>query len=121
MTASKTIPVALVERTLRSVVELLVRRDYVGLERLTHSVRLTACEIEAAVKDYGRTLVMPPPGAFSRVDIVPIRATAPAAYSIRFRLFTEQDGESDLEIQATFVEGGSPGVMKIEIDNVLVA
>ena len=110
-----------IERTLRKVVELLVRKDYPALEQLTRGGRLNAAEIGSGVDDYGRTLVLPPPEAFSRVDVVPVRGTTPPAYSIRFRLFTREEGESDLEVQATFIDNPASDLMTVELDNILVA
>jgi hypothetical protein len=49
-------PNSAIERTLREIVGRLVRKDYQGLELLTHATRLRAQEIEAGVRDYGRTL-----------------------------------------------------------------
>lgn len=66
-------------------------------------------------------LVMPPTEAFSRADIIPIRATTPATYSIRFRLYTQEEGESDLEVQATFIEKPATELMTVELDDILVA
>jgi hypothetical protein len=86
-------------------------------------VRLKASEIEYGVKVYGKTLVLPPPDAYSQVDVIPVRLSArtPQAYSIRFRLYTEEEGHSDLEVQATFVEESSSDFMTVELDDILVA
>ena len=65
-----------IERTLRRVVELLVAKDYTGLERLTAGVRSPAAEIEHGVARYGRTLVLPPDEAYARVEIYPIAVRA---------------------------------------------
>jgi hypothetical protein len=70
--------------------------------------------------DYGRTLVPPPAEALSNLDMVRVHASASPAYSIRFRLHTLEEGVSDLELQATFIER-EPGTMRVEIDNIVVA
>jgi hypothetical protein len=114
-------PNSAIERTLREIVGRLVRKDYQGLELLTHATRLRAQEIEAGVRDYGRTLVLPPPEAFSRADIVPIQGTNPPAYSVRFRLYTQEEGASDLELQATFVGQSDDEMMVVQLDNIIVA
>lgn len=110
-----------IERTLRVIVQLLVNKDYAELERLTRGVRLSADDVAAAVRDYGRTLVMPPMTAFSRPDVIAIRGSAPPAYSVRFHLYTEEEGMSDLEVQATFREHPGDEMMTVELDNILVA
>ena len=110
-----------IERALLRVVSLLVQEEYIGLERLTRGLRLRADEIESGVKEYGGTLVFPPAGAFSSADVVPIQGTSPQAYSVRFRLYTEEEGRSDLEVQATFTDTLDGDAMTVELDGILVA
>lgn len=106
--------------TLRRVVELLVQHDYAGLERLTRGVRLPASEMAGAIREYGRTLVMPPADAYSQADVMPIDGSSPEAYSVDFRLYTEEEGRSDLEIRLTLIDTGVEGMMKVELDDILV-
>jgi hypothetical protein len=106
--------------TVRHLVELLVARDYQALEKLSNSVRLKAEEIESGVLDYGYTLILPHQEAYDKIDIIPINNSLPSEYSIRFRLFTKEEGESDLEIQATLIESSVQDTMHVEIDNILV-
>lgn len=110
-----------IERTLRLVLDLLVKKDYAELERMTHGIRLSAAELEEGVRDYGRTIAQPPPDAFGQVDVVPIRGAVPSAYSVRFRLFTLEEGESDLELQATLIDKPEQEIMGVELDNIIVA
>lgn len=110
-----------IERTLRLVVGLLVQRDYVALERMTRGVRLRATEIEQGVREYGRTITHPPAEAYAKVDVVPVRGAVPAEYSVRFCLFTLEEGQSDLEVQATLKELPGQEVMGVELDNIIVA
>lgn len=110
-----------IARTLREVVRLLVDAEYQQLEQLTHGVRLAASEIEAEVRAYGRQLLFPPEDAFSRIDVIPVRNSLPPEYSVRLRLYTVEEGESDLELQATLIEAPSGELMRVEIDNILVA
>jgi hypothetical protein len=110
-----------IERTLRVIVALLVKKDYAELESVTRGVRLSAAEIATAVRDYGRTLVFPPAAAFSQADVIPIRGSVPPAYSVRFHLHTQEEGSSDLEIQATFREDSEDEMLNVELDNIIVA
>ena len=110
-----------IEDTLREIVELLVGGDYAGLERRTNGVRLSAKEMESAIVDYGRTLVFPPADAFLDIDVIPVRSSSPPSYSVRFTLYTHEEGRSDLELQATLGEGTEETRMSVEIDNILVA
>ena len=109
-----------IEDTLAHVARLLAQKRYTELERQSAGRRLTANEIESAITDYGGTIVAPLASDLSRLDVVPIRNTRPQAYSIRFRLQTLEEGESDLELQATFIENASNDLLNFEIDNIVV-
>lgn len=98
-----------------------MREDYAGLAELTDGKRLKAEHIESGVKEYGRTLVKPPEQAYDYVDVVYVEDSSPPQYSIRFALFTCEEGRSDLELQATLIDDGSGATMKVEIDGILVA
>ncbi len=111
---------AKIEGTLRDIMSLFVRKDYVALERLSRGVRLKASEIEEGITEYGRTLVFPPPEAFPNIDSIPIRASVPQAYSIRFNFYTIEEGESDLQLQVTFIDNPTMEQMRVEIDGILV-
>jgi hypothetical protein len=110
----------LIETTLRHLVKLLVSQEYIAIENLTHGTRLKATEIESGIQDYGRTLVSPPPNSYSKADVIAITESIPPQYSVRFRLYTQEEGLSDLEIQATFIDAGGDQ-MVVELDNILVA
>lgn len=111
---------AKIESTLREIMSLFVRKDYVALEKLSKGVRLKASEIEEGITEYGRTLVFPPSEAFQNIDVIPIRASVPQAYSIRFDFHTIEEGESDLQLQATFIDDPTTEHMRVEIDGILV-
>lgn len=110
-----------IEDTVRHVVALLVAGQYQAIESLTDSVRLKKKEIEAGVREYGRRLVAPPDDAYKLIDVVPITDTLMSEYSIRFRLYTEEEGQSDLEVQITLVDTNGTSLMKVELDNIIVA
>jgi len=111
-----------IRRTVLQVVGMLVRKDYVGIETLSNGVRLKAEHIEAGVNDYGRTLTDPPECAYDNIDVVAVNGRSPAEYSLRFRLFTKEEGQSDLELQATLIDDNAAAeIMRVEIDGILVA
>lgn len=108
--------------TLKHIVELLVTGRYDELESLSHGVRLKAEHIRSSLDEYGGTLVPPPPSAFDEVDVIEIEGQPTPEYSIRFRLYTSEEGESDLEFQATFIDKDpSANLMDVEFDDILVA
>ncbi|UJR86106.1 DUF7668 domain-containing protein [Sandaracinus amylolyticus] len=114
------IPVSRIEAALRTIAALLVQKDYSGVEALTGGVRLKEPEIARAIAEYGRTLVSPPSEAFGVLDVVPIRASKPPAFSVRFRLYTLEEGESDLELQLTLIEESGREGMRVELDDIIV-
>lgn len=100
---------------------MLVKADYRGVERLSNGIRLSAGEIAGEIEEYGRELIEPPDRAFEEIDVIRIRDTSPAEYSVRFRLFTMEEGESDLEIQLTLIDDSvSQTCMRFEMDGILV-
>ena len=103
------------ESAVREVVELLARGEYAALERLTGGVRLTADEMATAVAEYGRTLIVPLPGA-APLDVVPHRDGG--GWSVDVPLWTAEEGRSDLTLQLTVVKEVS--APRIEVDDIHV-
>jgi len=89
---------------LRRVVGLLVAGRYDELARLTSQTRLPAEEIGEAVRQYGRTLTAPPPGAYDHLDVVEVQGGQEPVWSVRMRLWTKEEGESDLSVEVTIAE-----------------
>lgn len=110
-----------VAHSVRHVARLLASGSYADLEQLTGAKRLRARDIEGEVNEYGRTLVMPPETAYDNIDVIPIRGSEPQAYSVRFRLYTKEEGQSDLEVQLTLMDRGTGEEMGIQLDGILVA
>jgi hypothetical protein len=102
----------------RRVVHLLSSRDYHALEALSHGERLSASEMAAAVAEYGRTLVDPPPNAFDLLEAIPIATAQPPAWAITMPLWTEEEGRSDLTLEMTVIKEN--GGMRVEIDDLHV-
>lgn len=111
-----------IRRTVKKVVEMLVDADYSGLEALTNGLRLRSQHIESGIVEYGKALTFPPETAYDNIDVVEVAGTTPSQYSIRFLLFTNEEGQSDLELQATLVdENPNAPEMRVEINNIIVA
>ena len=81
------------------VVNLLVEGDFETIEKMTGGRRLSASELEAAVSEYGRTLVGLPPEALDELDVVEIENSDPTVYSVTADLYTEEEGKSDLSLE----------------------
>jgi|688.fasta_scaffold05036_16 hypothetical protein len=100
------------------VVNLLAERRYSDLEELTRSRRLTATQIEHAIKEYGREVISPPHVELLDADIVQVEGVSPPRYSVRYDLWTKEEGRSDLSIELTiqFEHYG----LQVELDNIHV-
>jgi hypothetical protein len=80
---------------------------------------LSVDDIRTVVADYGRTLTIPPPGAFDRLDVVEVAATPHRTVSVRFPLWTLEEGRSDLELVLTVTEVAD-GLWHAHVDDLLV-
>ena len=106
------IPKPLID-TLRSVVEMLVAGNFSGVEALSGGIRLSASEIRNAIREYGESLTKPPDTAYDDLDAIEVTGSDPRRWSVRFDLWTEQEGKSDLSLEVTIIDDGP----QIEIDN----
>lgn len=106
-------------KTLQYILTLLSKKDYKALEELTNGVRLSKEDIEMAIADYDATIIMPPSSVYDNLDIIEIQNSNPKAWSVRFDLWTEEEGESDLSLELTFIESNHE-LYNIEIDNIHV-
>lgn len=88
----------------RQIVELIVAGKYEEIARITNGHRLDSESIEGAIRDYGRTVVMPPNTAFEELDVVSVKNAYPPCWSVRMNLWTAEEGRSDLSIELTLTE-----------------
>lgn len=103
-------------KAVNQAVKMLVNQQFDQLIRFSTSSRLTALELRSAIEQYGRTLTFPPDHAFQALDIVEVRGTLRQRYSVRFDLWTLEEGQSDLSLELTLVDSGED-CMGIEIDD----
>lgn len=83
---------------------LLAAGDYVTAERMTRGRRLSASDLQRAVEDYGGTLVPLPAEALENLDVVEVRDSDPAAFSVVVDLWTAEEGRSDLTLELELVD-----------------
>ena len=103
---------------LKQMTELLAAGQYLEAELLCKGIRLNARDMEAVIKGYGKALVPPPPSAFDSMDIGEVRGSLPRRGSVTMPLWTQQEGCSDLSIEATVTEGRDG--CTIELDDIRV-
>ena len=111
MSANLSVPV-------RQIIELLVAGEYEHVARITRGERLSAGAIEETIRDYGRTLIMPPDTAFEQLDVVRVKDAWPPCWSVRSALWTAEEQRSDLSIELTLTE--TKGGYVITLDDIHV-
>jgi hypothetical protein len=104
--------------TAREIVGCLARNECDLLVRRCAKSRLTASDLRAAIRDYGRTLVSPPPDAYQRLDAVQVQDAMVPTWSVRVPLWTEEEGRSDLTLELTITLGSERP--SIELDDLHV-
>jgi hypothetical protein len=106
-----------------SVIGQLVARlaagNYEELIRYAPQSRVTAQEIEAAVKQYGRRFLPLPLSAYKLIDYVAVHNASPAEWSVVVPLFTEEEGHSDLSLELSMVEV-TPEEYEVQVDDIHV-
>jgi hypothetical protein len=107
-----------VSRTIKGLLDHLIRGDYATVENLTKGQRLSADEIERAIAGYGRRLVPPPPHTPPR-SVVEIEESYPTRWSVYVDLWTSEEGRSDLSLELTLTDSGR-NTYDIQIDNIHV-
>lgn len=106
-------------RAVKDTVSLLVNGRYDELESLTNGVRLSATELETGIREYGRRLVIPPPRAYANLDVSSRKRLGRKQWSVRFDLWTAEEGRSDLTIELTLTDDRA-GSFILEIDDLHV-
>lgn len=92
---------------------------YDTLERMTRRRRLTAAMMRDAIERYGRTLVRPPAEAYRDLDGIAVERNGKRAFAVEFPLWTQEEGQSDLELDLLIVEALA-GVYVPELNDIRV-
>jgi hypothetical protein len=108
------------QSAVQHAVDLLVSGKYFELEALSGGRRLSAAELEQAVRDYGRELTNEPGGKCSWRERVEIRSPENReGWSLYVDLWTVEEGRSDLTLELTVWESADGG-LEVEIDDLHV-
>lgn len=95
---------------------LLAAKDYSSLEIWTSGERLSATDIDNAVKEYGGTIKKIDEYDCSKLDIV--KVTGKDEYSVYIPIYTDEEGISDLTMEMSIISpNGRP---LVSIDNIHV-
>lgn len=108
-----------IEKTIRLVIELLVNGEYEKLAEITGNSRLSADDIRECVKQYPGTLIMPPDRTFNDLDVIETTKPPPTEWSVRFDLWTREEGLSDLSLEMALTDCDDEFLI-IRLDNIHV-
>jgi hypothetical protein len=75
--------------------------------------------MELAVREYGRTIIVPPGDAIPNLDVVKVTNADPERWSVDIPLWSKEEGRSDLTLEVTMIESGQE-LMHVEIDGIHV-
>jgi len=93
-----------VAEAVNGLLALMVAGEWAGLERMTSGSPVSADELRDALAEYGQTLVMPPFDAFDELDPVELGGSINRTLSVRVRLWTLEQSQSDLELSLNLSE-----------------
>jgi hypothetical protein len=102
-----------VYEALKQVVTLMADGRFEAIEDIDQGGRMSAVDWKRRVREYGRTIVTPPEDDYVSADVVPIVTSDVPAWSVWYRLWTREEGKSDLAIELTV---RYPGGDKVAID-----
>ena len=88
------------------ITELLAAGDYETASRMAEGRRLSAADLERAVRDYGRTLVSIPPAARDSYDVYRVEKADRPTFFVDVDLWTQEEGRSDLTLQLGLIDTG---------------
>ncbi|HKO24442.1 MAG TPA: hypothetical protein VJY65_06830 [Chloroflexota bacterium] len=108
-----------IRSAVHTIMRLLAKRDYAGVEGLTGGRSLSARDLEGAVREYGGTITLPPPAAYEELlDVVEMEGTLKRAWSVRMPVWTAEEGRSDLALDLTVTQ--AEGRLVVEVDGLHV-
>jgi hypothetical protein len=114
--------VPLFEDQIRSIViDLLVMLadgDYESIMERCAGSRVSGDDLQAAVRDYGCTVVAPP-ADFKFFRLIELDARAVPTWSVEADVWTEEEGASDLTLQLTIAFEPDGPLVEIDGLNVL--
>jgi hypothetical protein len=98
---------------IRHLINDLVAGDYAAIAADGRIGRLTEVELRRAIVEYGKTLVSLPDGGDLVADVYPSN-TDPRASAVDLALWTAEEGQSDLTLSVTVVEGDDGPTVSID-------
>jgi hypothetical protein len=103
--------------TLALVDRLLQSGCYAELEQLSGGMRLTAEEIESAIRSHPEPLGLRPAYELGDDEIVHVSGSTPAAWAVYLHLWRSDGKRSDLTVELTIADADSE-LYRVEIDDI---
>lgn len=100
---------------IKTIVGLLLIKDYEGVLRDDYAENLTPQEIEIAIKEYGGEITLPPEDSYNKMDVYEVNGRDEV--SIDFNLWINNE-ESDLTLIVRIINKN--GIPKYTIEDIHV-
>ena len=109
------------EDTLRALDQVGIK--YLGagekLAAATNNTRLRAEHIRESLEEYPGALIMPPASTFDNIDAIETKGPPLRQWSLRFDLWTREEGLSDLSMELTLIDSDGE-CLTVELDGIHV-
>ncbi|MCC5847773.1 MAG: hypothetical protein JJU29_06720 [Verrucomicrobia bacterium] len=92
----------IIQNIVKKIVQAISNNNYEKITEITNNQRVSSKVIKSEIEEYGRTICVPNQDVFKNIDIVYVEDSNPNQYSVRFDLYTEEEGLSDLTLEMTF-------------------
>lgn len=103
----------------KSIVRLLVEKNYEEVIRSCSTSRLSALDLRNAIRDYGRTLTMPPDRVFETLDVLVVESDETPTWYVPIDLWTAEEGRSDLTLELTMMKAEDRWLVELDDLHVL--
>lgn len=111
-------PTQSLESVIRSLAIRLANGEYGAVIQECSTSRLTADDVRQVIRDYGRTIVEPPPEAYDDLDAVEVQDAKQPTWSVQASLWSKEEGRSDLTLEVTASQSGDR--WEVELDDLHV-
>jgi hypothetical protein len=107
------------ESIVKSLVRLLVEKNYDEVVRSCSTSRLSALDLRNAIRDYGRTLTMPPDRVFETLEVLVVESDEYPTWYVPVDLWTEEEGRSDLTLELWIIKAEDQWLVELDDLHVL--
>ncbi|MDA3873596.1 MAG: hypothetical protein PF795_06520 [Kiritimatiellae bacterium] len=109
----------IIRNIVKEIVEAISIENYQKITEITKNKRITSRQVKSEIEEYGRTICVPNQDIFKNIDVVFVENSRPTQYSVRFDLYSLEEGLSDLTLEMSVYISESYDVTT-EIDGIHV-